>query len=107
MTRTNIKLCRPSGTPLINLGYPALPCRAIGCSVPAGLVPLRQADLAYLTRDPGLAMILTGTAFLFHPGQNLQQRGQNHSNGSSPGGTAQPRSQKRDLGHPLKVKLQL
>ena len=30
-------MCRPFGTRLMNLAYPALPCRATGCSVPAGL----------------------------------------------------------------------
>jgi hypothetical protein len=31
-------MCRPFGTRLINLSYPALPCRATGCFVPAGLL---------------------------------------------------------------------
>ena len=30
-------MCRPFGTRLMNLVYPALPCRATGCSVPTGL----------------------------------------------------------------------
>jgi hypothetical protein len=30
-------MCRPSGTRHVCFRYPALPCRAIGCSVPAGL----------------------------------------------------------------------
>jgi hypothetical protein len=34
------RLCRPCGTRVIDLGYPALPCRATGCSVPAGLLSL-------------------------------------------------------------------
>jgi hypothetical protein len=33
------RLCRPCGTRLITFSYPALPCRATGCAVPAGLVP--------------------------------------------------------------------
>src|SRR5579859_1192600 len=30
-------LCRPPGTRSFPLAYPALPCRALDCSVPAGL----------------------------------------------------------------------
>jgi hypothetical protein len=34
-------MCRPYGTRLIAFSNPALPCRATGCAVPAGLFSLR------------------------------------------------------------------
>ena len=43
-------MCRPFGTRLFNLTYPALPCRAPGCSVPAGLLPLRRLRKALLSQ---------------------------------------------------------
>ena len=43
---SKIVLCRPFGTRPICRSYPALPCRAIGCSVPAGLLSLRHLSMA-------------------------------------------------------------
>ena len=42
---SKIVLCRPFGTRPICRSYPALPCRAIGCSVPAGLLSLRHLSM--------------------------------------------------------------
>src|SRR5579859_5037343 len=36
----NVILCRPFRDSILSLTYPALPCRALNCSVPTGLVAL-------------------------------------------------------------------
>jgi hypothetical protein len=50
-------MCRPFGTRLISLPYPALPCRATGCSVPAGLFSLLHPSRAVHRKSDAIGML--------------------------------------------------
>src|ERR1700742_4253176 len=69
------RLCRPYGNSSLCLFYPALPCRALGCAVPTGLVPM---PFLPGTSVPGSRLcrpLRDSSPSLFYPGTSVPGSG--------------------------------